>query len=249
MGAVAPGETPRAHEVPNRVQENAMSPTFSPKLPGRRAVLLGGLATLTLSACASLPAFSLDEAVRRLLRRSADRAFARLTEPGGAWDDFIARADLPGNYGQRGGLLQQALTSGAMRERLRESMRPVAARAARRAAPVVADAVRTVGIANARAILAGGPRAASSFLRGAMGEALIEAMLPEFGDALRVADDPVLGSLLSALAGTDLSAYVHSLAARANDVVWDAIAGEEADIRADPRATNDPVLIGALAMP
>lgn len=232
-----------------------MSSTFSPvpsTVTGRRAILLGGLAgvaSMALAACASLPAFSLDEAVRRLLRRSADRAFARLIEPGGAWDDFIARADLPGNYGQRGGLLQQALTSGLMRQRLREAMRPVAARAARRAAPIVADAVRTVGIANARAILAGGPRAASSFLRDAMGGALIEAMLPEFGDALRMADDPLLGPVLSALAGTDLSAYVHDLAERANDVVWNAIAGEEADIRADPRATNDPVLMGALTLP
>nr|WP_255631003.1 DUF4197 family protein [Novosphingobium sp. FKTRR1] len=207
-----------------------------------------GLIALTLAACASLPPLSLDEAVRRLLRRSADRALTRLTAPGGGWDGFIARADLPGSLGAQGGALARLLTSPQVRVRLRESLRPAAERAVRRAAPVLADAVRQVGIANARAILRGGPHAATAYLRGEMRGSLVQAMLPEFADLLHGLDDPLLGSALSILAGVDVSGWVRELAARADDVLWDALADAEAEIRADPRATGDAMLVAALAL-
>lgn len=224
-----------------------------PSHPSRRFLLAAAgataaLAALGLGACASLPPLSLEEAVRRLLRRSADRALARLTEPGGAWDAFVARADLAEGLGPRGGMIARVLTSAPVRERLRESLRPAAQRAVRRATPVLADAVRQVGIANARAILRGGPHAATSFLRGEMRGALVETMLPEFADLLHGLDDPLLGPALSALAGVDLSGWAHGLAASADGVLWDALADAEADIRADPQSTGDAMLIAALAV-
>lgn len=217
----------------------------------RRAMLSGGvaaLAALALAGCASLPPLSLEEAVRRLLRRSADRALAQLTQPGGGWDAFVARADLPGAMGAQGGALARALTSQHVRARLRESLRPAAERAVRRAAPVLADAVRQVGIANARAILRGGPHAATAFLRGEMRGALVETMLPEFGDLLHGLDDPLLGSVLSALTGVDVSGWARGMAGRADDVLWDALADAEAAIRADPQSTGDVLLVTALAL-
>jgi hypothetical protein len=217
---------------------------ISPQI-SRRA-MIGGTAALLLSACAALPPLSLDEAVRRLLRRSTERALARLNEPGGAWDRFIAGLDLASGLGPAGLILQRTLMSADFHRRLDAWLRPVALRAARAAAPRVAAAVRTMGIANARAVLAGGPRAATQMLRSAMGPAVIEAMVPEFRDALRAVDDPVLGPVIAGLAALGGDALARKLAHHADDAVWDAIGDEEAAIRADPSAGGDPQLAGVL---
>jgi hypothetical protein len=113
-----------------------------------------------------------------------------------------------------------------------------------RAAPVVADAVRAVGYANAVDLIRGGPTAASSFLRQEMGTALIDAMVPGVGEALRVAQDPLIGQLLAGLTGVDVGGMATTFAAEVDNVIWGEIGREEAAIRADPRATRDPVLIG-----
>lgn len=65
--------------------------------PNRRAVLGGmtSLAVLSLAGCATFPAFTLEDAVRRLLYVSTDRAFARLLQPGGFWDDSWRASPCP----------------------------------------------------------------------------------------------------------------------------------------------------------
>ena len=73
-------------------------------------------------------------------------------------------------------------------------------------------------------------------------------MVPELGDAMRLARDPVIGQLVSALAGGDVGGVAARLANEIDDTVWAEIGREEAAIRADPRSTNDPVLIGALGL-
>jgi hypothetical protein len=220
--------------------------------PSRRGMITGGAALLagtalaTLAGCAALPPLSLDEAVRRLLRRATLRALARLNAPGGAWDRFVAQIDLGGNLGPAGLVLQAVMTSADFHRRLDAWLRPVALRAARAAAPRVADAVRVIGIANARAVIEGGPHAATDLLRSDMGPAVIEAMVPEFRDALRVIDDPVLGPVIAALAGLAGDALARRFARHADQAVWDAIAEEEAAIRADPNADGDPQLADLL---
>ena len=87
------------------------------------------------------------------------------------------------------------------------------------------------------------PTAASSFLRQEMGEQLILAMLPEIGQAMRIAEDPLMGQLLSGLTGVDVQGVTRSFAREVDDAIWGEIGREEAAIRADPRATRDPVLI------
>jgi hypothetical protein len=213
-----------------------------------RRATIAGLAAL-VAACAALPPLSLDEAVRRLLRRSVERALARLEEPGGTWDRFVDRLDLASGLGPAGFVLQRALTSPDFRRRLDGWLRPAALRAARAGAPRLAAAVRAMGIANARAVLAGGPRAATQLLRSEMGPAVIEAMVPEFRNALHALDDPVLGPAIAALVALGGEALVRKLAHRADDAMWDAIGDEEAAIRADPGAGGDPQLAAILAHP
>ena len=214
----------------------------------RRAILAGALGTaaLALPGCNTVPAFSLTEAVRRMLLLSSERAFARLTAPGGYWDEQVAQIGLGNLLGARGDTLTRILTSGLFKSRLEDEFARFAIDASYRAAPLVTDAVRVVGVSNAIDLVRGGPRAATSYLRGELGARLVEAMVPELGEAMRLARDPLIGELLSAAAGVDVRDVAERVARRVDDAIWTEIGREEEAIRADPRATRDPVIICAL---
>ena len=224
---------------------------MNPSRLSRRAAVGGVLASCTvlLASCAALPPLTLDEAVRRLLRRATERALARVDQPGGAWDRFVAGLDLGSGLGPAAPVLKRALTSPDFHRRLDQWLRPVALRAAHAAAPRLAAAIRAMGIANARAVLAGGPRAATQMLRSEMGPAVIEALFPEFRRALHALDDPVLGPVFTALVELGGDALARKLAHHADNAGWDSIGDEEAAIRADPAAGGDPQLAGALGHP
>jgi hypothetical protein len=216
----------------------------------RRGFLLGAgaVSVLGVSGCAGgLGQFSFVEAVRRLLTLSSYAAIDRLSAPGGFYDNQIARLGLPEVFGRRGGVLSNILTGVVFRDRLQRTLNRFAEDGARRAAPVVADTIRVVGIANAVALIRGGPTAATAFLRQEMAGRLVDVMFPAIGDAMRVANDPVLGQALAAISGVDIPAVARDLAIQADNAIWGEIGREEAAIRADPRRTNDPVLIAALA--
>jgi len=213
----------------------------------RRAFIAGSLAaaaSLALPGCATTGAYSLTEAIRRLLVLSSERAFGRMTAPGGFWDQQVAQIGLNRFFGNRGSVLATILTSTLFKSRIEGVVADVAVDASFRAAPIVADAVRTVGYANAIDLIRGGPTAASGFLRQQMGVALVEAMVPEVGQALRVAQDPLVGQLIAGLTGVDLGGMATTFSQTVDDAIWNEIAREEAAIRADPGATRDPVLIG-----
>ena len=219
------------------------NPTFP-----RRAFVAGSLAAataLTLPGCATTGAFSYVEAIRRLLVLSSESAFARMTAPGGFWDQQVASVGLNRFLGTRGNVLTNILTSTLFKSRLEGVVAEMAVDASYRAAPVVADAVRTIGWANAIDLIRGGPTAASGYLRQEMGYALVDAMVPGVGEALRVAQDPLMGQLIAGLTGVDLGGMARGFATEVDDAIWGEIAREEAAIRADPYATRDPVLIGA----
>ena len=216
-------------------------------LPHRRAFIAGSLATaaaLALPGCATTGAFSFTEAIRRLLVLSSERAFSRLTSPGGFWDQQVAQIGLNRFFGNRGSVLGNILTSTLFKSRLEDVVADVAVDASYRAAPIVADTVRAVGWANAVDLIRGGPTAASSFLRQEMGFRLVEAMVPEVGQALRVAQDPLVGQLIAGLTGVDLGGMATTFSQTVDDAIWSEIGREEAAIRADPAATRDPLLIG-----
>jgi hypothetical protein len=68
--------------------------------------------------------------------------------------------------------------------------------------------------------------------------------VPELGEAIRIAQDPLVGQLVNAATGTDLAGMAQRLANGIDDSIWTEIGREEAVIRANPRATNDALLIG-----
>ena len=217
----------------------------------RRQVLGGGLAlgaALSLPACASVPGLSLTEAVRRLLLLASDNAFARLTSEGGFWDQEVAKLGLGDMLGSRGNVLTRLLTSTLVKDQLEDAFADLAVDASFKAAPIVTDAVRTIGFANAAALVRGGPKAATDALRGELGGRLIEQMVPELGNALRIASDPVVSELLRSVSGTDIAGIAQGFAGNIDDAIWSEIGNEEALIRSNPRSTNDPLLIGVFGL-
>ncbi len=212
------------------------------------AAAFGGvvLAGSMLSGCAGIPGFGLTDAIRRLLSRASTNALTALMAPGGFYDNELTRLDIPPVFGSNraGNIVSTVLGSGVFRNRLQRQLNRAAEDGAERAAPLVADAVRVVGINAAEQIIRGGPSAATAFLRGEMGLSLVEAMVPAIGDAMRLADDQVVSEALRAVTGVDLGGIARDVSARADNAIWSAIGREEAAIRANPRATNDPVLIG-----
>lgn len=214
--------------------------------PTRRR-LLGGIAAstavLALPACTSFGGFTLTDAIQRLLFLSSERAFGRMLQSGGFWDQQVASLGLGNVLGARGDVLSRILTSGLFKSRLDRAFGDIAFEGAERAAPVVADAVRVIGFRNAVDLVRGGPTAATAYLRGELGTRLVDAMVPELGAAMRVATDPLVGQALAALTGVDTAQVAGRFAASIDDVIWREIGNEESAIRADPASTRDPAII------
>jgi hypothetical protein len=218
----------------------------------RRQLLLAGVAgaALTLPGCQSMPGFSLTEAIRRLLTLASQNAFALLLQPGGFYDSSVARIALPDKFGGAAGtnIVSLVLQSRQFRDRLQRQLNRAAEKGAERAAPLVAEAVRTVSIEGAAELVRGGPQAASQFLRGKMGLALLDAMLPGVSDGLRLFDDQVINKAVQSVTGFDMGALATDLTRKADDAIWAAIGLEESNLRNNPQATNDPLLIGVFGL-
>jgi Protein of unknown function (DUF4197) len=218
----------------------------------RRQLLVAGAAgaALTLPGCQTMPGYSLTEAIRRLLTLASQNAFALLLQPGGFYDSSVARIALPDRFGGNAGvnIVSLVLQSKSFRDRLQRQLNRAAEKGAERAAPMVADAVRTVSIEAANEIVRGGPQAATQFLRGKMGIALIDAMLPGINDGLRLFDDQVINKAVQSVTGFDMAALGADITRKADDAIWAAIGLEEGNIRANPQATNDPLLIGVFTL-
>ena len=80
--------------------------------------------------------------------------FARLTAPGGFWDEQVAQLGLANLMGTRGDVLSRILTSALVKDRLEERFAAFAIDASFRAAPVVTDAIQMIGFDNAIALVA-----------------------------------------------------------------------------------------------
>ncbi len=215
--------------------------------PNRRILLgagMGSIALLALPACTTTPGYSLTEAIRRLLLAATENAFVRLTAPDGFWDEQVARLGLGNTLGARGDTLSRILTSTLFKDRLEGAVADIALEGSYVAAPIVRDAVEVIGFTNTFDLIRGGPHAATQALRGELGGRLIDAMVPELGQAIRIASDPLIAQLINAATGTDVGGIAQRLAGNIDDAIWNEIGNEEAAIRADPEAIRDPVLIG-----
>lgn len=206
--------------------------------------LIAGVPLLALPACTGPGAYSLDEAVRRLLTLSSQRAFARLLAPDGFLDDQLVRIMPPAELGDRSGAVVRALLQTApVRTALAEILNDAAREAADRAAPIVTDAIRGITLQDALALVRSGPQAATYILRQRVGDRVVAVMIPEAGEAIRLANDPVLAPVIQAATGVDIQSLANLVASQAAEGIFKAIGREEAAIRADPAATRDPLLI------
>lgn len=221
--------------------------------PMTRRLLLA-TATLTpllwLPGCASGPRLSLVEAIRRLLSLSAQRALAGLMRENGFYDDQIARVALPDALGgARGsGIVAALLGSGLVRTRLTRQLNRAAEQGANAAAPVLAEAIAGLNVDDAAAIISGGGDRATMLLRAAMGDRLLATMLPDIDRGLRLFDSEIVTEVLRQASGIDFTGLRDDVTRKASAGIYAAIAREEAAIRANPQATNDPLLIAVFAL-
>ncbi|MGQ0559673.1 MAG: DUF4197 domain-containing protein [Sphingosinicella sp.] len=206
------------------------------------------LPLLALPGCASLGGFGFEDAIRRLLRLSSQRAFARLLRDNGFFEDELARIPLPPELAGAGAVAAVLLRTGLVQDQLLRLMNRAAVDAAEAAAPVVYDAIRSMSIADAVALVRGGPTAATDFLERAMGDAIVDAMFPGVGRALRLFDDGILNRVVRVATGIDFAGLQQHVTHAAASGIYRTIGREEAAIRANPRETGDPVLIGVFGV-
>ena len=216
----------------------------------RRSLIVAGCALplLALPACASLPGFGMVDALRRLLTISSQRAFASLLQDNGFFQDEVARIPLPPQLQGAGGIASALLGSGIVQNQLLQLMNRAAADAADVAAPIVYDQIRTMSFGDAVSLVRGGPTAATDFLQRAMGNAIVDAMFPGVGNALRSLDGGILNQVARAATGIDFGGIQRHVSESAARGIYRAIGREEAAIRANPAATNDPVLMGVFGV-
>lgn len=212
----------------------------------RRRHLLIGMAALPLVAgCTGMGGMaSMDEAIRRLLMLSTQRAFARLAAQDGFFGDAVLRIGVPERLAsnQAGGVLQRLLRTPVVQGQLLRLVNDAAWDAAERTTPILYDSIRRMSFGDAIGIVRGGPQAATNYLEWSVGDRIVDALFPEVGGALRELDGGVLGQLLGAATGVDFTGIQRDVSGSAARAIWSAIGREEAGIRADPRSTGDPVL-------
>lgn len=213
-----------------------------------RRSLLATLALLPLAACATpMARYTVEDAVRRLLQLSSERAFARLTEPGGFYDDQLTRIVPPDLGGGKGGaVLSALLRTNAVRNQVARSLNDVAVDLADNATPIVMNAVQRMTLADAVLVLRGGPTAATDLLASQARGSVVEALLPGASRALRSDMFEMLSAALSASGGKDYAALADNVSGQIGDAIFRAIGREEAEIRRDPGATRDPILMALL---
>lgn len=216
----------------------------------RRSLLAAGctLPLIALPGCATgLGGFGLEDAIRRLLTLSSQRAFNLLQE-NGFFQDELARVPLPPEMVGAGSVASALLRTPVVQNQMLQLMNRAAANAAEAAAPVVYESIRRMSFSDAVALVRGGPTAATDFLRRSMGNAIVDAMFPGVGQALRLFDNGILNQVVRTATGIDFAGLQRHVARAAADGIYRAIGREEASIRANPQATGDPVIIGAFGL-
>ena len=216
----------------------------------RRRLLAAGFAfpLLALPGCSTLGGFGFEDAIRRLLTLSSQRAFARLLQENGFFEDEVARIPLPPQLGGAGAVASALLRTSLVQDQLLRLMNRAAADAADAAAPIVYDSIRSMSLRDAVSLVRGGPTAATDFLERSMGNAIVDALFPGVGNALRLLDNGVINRVVQAATGIDFGGLQRHVSESAARGIYRAIGREEAAIRANPRETGDPELIGVFGV-
>jgi len=218
----------------------------------RRNFIAAGAAAglLALPGCASLPGLSLTEAIKRLLSLSSQNAFAELLQPNGFFDSQIGRISVPDSLGgsRVTSIATALLRSKPIQKRLLKQVNRAAEKGAELAAPMVADAIRNMSIADAAAIIGGGDRAATTLLQNTMGSSLISGMIPGVDRGLKLFDSKIVNMVLGQVANINFSGLRDDVTGKVSDAIYRSIGAQEASIRANPQATNDPLLISVFGL-
>ncbi len=212
--------------------------------PNRRHFLLGA-ALLALSPWASagaLDAITGKEAVQALresLETGARAAIARLGKENGYFANPKVRIGLPKNFAKADRILR-GLGQGKKVDDLILAMNRAAEAAAPQARELVVDAVKKMTVEDAKAILAGGDDAATTYFRKATEAQLAEKLLPVVRS---VTDKSDLARSYNALSGklmklggiqSELSTVENYVTEKALDGIYVLIADEERALRANP---------------
>ena len=213
----------------------------------RRHAIVGAAAIplLALPGCTTLgdlEGFGIENALRRLMTVSSQRAFANLLTENGFFSDDLARVPLPPQLAETGSIVSALLRSAAVQSQLLRVMNRAAAEAAEAAAPVVYDSIRNLTISDAMALARGGPTAATDFLQRAMGTRIVDAMFPDVGNALRLFDSGIVNQVVQAATGINFSGLQQHVTQAAATGIYRAIGREEAAIRANPGSVTDPLI-------
>ena len=222
----------------------------------RRTLIAAGctLPLLALPGCATrlgdLGGFGIENAIRRILTLSSQRAFARLLTDEGFFQDDLARVNLPSQLGASGvtSALAVALGTRAVQDRLLRLVNSAAREGAEAAAPLVYDSVRDMTITDAARILRGGSTAATDYLASSIGERIFDVMFPQVGNALNVLENGMIRRALQTATGIDFAGLQSDVTRKGAAGIYRAIGREEAAIRANPQATGDPAIIAALSI-
>lgn len=210
----------------------------------------GAAAMLALPGCSSLPAFSLTEAIKRLLTLSSQNAFAELMQPNGFFDSQVARISVPDKLGgtRVTNIATALLRSEPIQKRLLKQVNRAAEKGAELAAPVIAETIRGMSIADAAAIIKGGDRAATDLLQSQLGTSLATRILPGVSNGLNLFDNEIINLVLSQVREINFADISDDVTGKVSDAIYRSIGAQEARIRANPQATNDPLLIGVFGL-
>ena len=219
-------------------------------LYSRRSLLVAGCALplLALPGCSTLGGFSFEDAIRRILTLSSQRAFARLLQDNGFFQDELARIPLPPQFSGATSVASALLRTQLVQDQLLRVMNRAAADAAEAAAPIVYDSIRSMSLTDAVSLVRGGPTAATDYLQRIMGNAIVDVMFPGVGNALRLFDDGIVNRVVQAATGIDFAGLQRHVTQAAATGIYRAIGREEAAIRANPRETGDPVIAGVFGV-
>ena len=217
----------------------------------RRAFIIALAATAAAPALAQQPLLDsltqgdASRGIKEALGLAAMNATTRLAQPDGFWGDVRVRIPLPGLLGQT----QRTLAGFGMSrplDDLQQSLNRAAESAMPEAARLFTDAVRTITIADAVAIVRGPEDSATRFLRGRTETRLTSLLKPPMTEALTRSGAFTL--LRTALREVGLASMTRDLrgevinfsTAKALDGCFLFIAEEERAIRRDPwRRTTD----------
>ena len=213
----------------------------------RRQVLIG-LSLLSPTVWAlDLSSADATAALRAALTRGAEAAVAGLGQADGFLGNPKVRIPLPG-WLEKGAQLLRAAGQGQRVDELETAMNRAAEAAVPAAKPLLLDAVKSMSVTDAQAILKGGDTSVTDFFAGKTREPLGIKFLPIVSQATAQVDlakkaNAVMGKLGKfGLGGKQPQTIEQHVTARALDGLFLMIGEEERKIRQDPVATGSAIL-------